>query len=156
MSIIESFLCGDTAFFFILSGGLFLLSVVIALLTTILPRERLAHDVQALSEDNPLAFISPDIAKFRHSFQIKLPRCAVVMPIKGVHDQSYDNWRSQITSMYGGPLDFYFCIESADDPANEASSSATHRVPLLVIICCTNGLGCWCVWGWACGRGWRM
>ena len=118
MSIFESFLCGDTAFFFILSGGLFLLSVVIALLTTILPRERLAHDVQALSEDNPLAFISPDIAKFRHSFQIKLPRCAVVMPIKGVHDQSYDNWRSQITSMYGGPLDFYFCIESADDPAH--------------------------------------
>ena len=40
------------------------------------------------------------------------------MPIKGVHDQSYDNWRSQITSMYGGPLDFYFCIESADDPAH--------------------------------------
>ena len=43
----------------------------------------------------PLAFIAPDIEKFRHSFQIKLPRCGVVMPVKGVHDQSYANWRAQ-------------------------------------------------------------
>ena len=117
-ALIEGLLCSDVPFFFLVCGCLFLLSVILALLTTIMPRERLARDVEALTPENPLAFISPDIAKFRHSFQIKLPRCAVVMPIKGVHDQSYDNWRSQITSMYGGPLDFYFCIESADDPAH--------------------------------------
>ena len=47
--------------------------------------------------ENPLAFISTDIAKFTHSFQRKLPRCGVVMPVKGVHNQSYANWRTQIT-----------------------------------------------------------
>ena len=114
----EAILCGDTAFLFLLLGCMFLLSVILALFITVTPRERLARDVQTLSEDNPLAFISPDIAKFRHSFQISLPRCGVVMPIKGVHDQSYENWRTQITSMYGGPLDFFFCVESVDDPAH--------------------------------------
>jgi len=84
---------------------------------SVLPRERFALNVKLLAEDNPLAFITPDIDKFRHSFQLKLPRCGVVMPVKGVHDQSYANWRAQVTSMYGGPLEFFFCVESEDDPA---------------------------------------
>ena len=117
VSSIEDIVCGDVALFLSFNGALFLLSVLIALARNVLPRERFASQITALLNNNPLAFISPEIEKFRHSFQIKLPRCGVVMPVKGVHDQSYENWRAQITSMYGGPLDFYFCVESEDDPA---------------------------------------
>ena len=70
-----------------------------------------------VSDHSRLAYISPDILKFRHSFQITLPKCAVVLPVKGVRDDSYANWRSQVTSMYGGPLAFLFVVESDDDPA---------------------------------------
>ena len=39
------------------------------------------------------------------------------LPVKGVRDDSYANWQSQVTSMYGGPLDFIFVVEAEDDPA---------------------------------------
>ena len=80
-------------------------------------RASFARRIKSLEKENPLAYIAPDLAKFKHSFQIKLPKCGAVMPVKGVHDQSYANWRAQITSMYGGALEFFFCVESADDPA---------------------------------------
>ena len=115
---LEDALCGDVGTFMAFNGALFLFSVIIALTKTLWPREVFTRGVKALSAENPLAFITPDIEKFRHSFQIRLPRCGVVMPVKGVHEQSYENWRAQITSMYGGALDFYFCIESEDDPAH--------------------------------------
>jgi len=80
-------------------------------------RTTFSKAVEALSKDFPLAFIAPDVEKFRHSFQLTLPTCGVVMPVKGVHGQSYANWRAQITSMYGGALEFFFCVESEEDPA---------------------------------------
>jgi hypothetical protein len=114
---LEALLCNDVTFCLTFMGCLFLFSLLIAMANSVLPRERFALNVKLLAEDNPLAFITPDIDKFRHSFQLKLPRCGVVMPVKGVHDQSYANWRAQVTSMYGGPLEFFFCVESEDDPA---------------------------------------
>ena len=117
-AMLEQLLCNDVTFTLIFIGLLFLVSLVISAANAVLPRDRFARQVQALSEENPLAFITPDIEKFRHSFQVKLPRCGVVMPVKGVHNQSYANWRAQITSMYGGALEFYFCVESEDDPAH--------------------------------------
>ena len=100
----------------------------------------MAREVSALTDENPLAFISPDIAKFRHSFQIKLPRCGVVMPVKGVHDQSYENWRAQITSLYGGPLEFFFCIETEEDPAHPHILRLIGENPDVRIHCLVAGL----------------
>ena len=114
---VESVLCSDVALALVLFGGITITAMGIGLLVIALPRRRFSQDVQALTDNNPLAFITPDIDKFRHSFQTRLPRCGVVMPVKGVHDQSYENWRAQITSMYGGPLEFFFCVESESDPA---------------------------------------
>ena len=118
-ALMESALCNDYTFFFLFLGCLLLFSMCVATFAAVIPRERFARQVKHLTDtENPLAFISTDIAKFTHSFQRKLPRCGVVMPVKGVHNQSYANWRTQITSLYGGPLEFYFCIESEDDPAH--------------------------------------
>ena len=109
--------CSDTASTIMILGGCFVLSLTSAL--SVMSRARLSFSkgVQALSQDFPLAYIEPDVDKFRHSFQLTLPKCGVVMPVKGVHGQSYANWRAQITSMYGGALEFFFCVESNDDPA---------------------------------------
>ena len=89
-------------------AGSFTVVMALGLFGMILSRERFTQGVKSLEDTNPLAFISPDIRKFRHSFQITLPKCAVVMPVKGVREDSYANWRSQVTSMYGGPLSFVF------------------------------------------------
>ena len=98
-------------------AGAFTVMMTIGLFLMILSRERFTQGVKSLEDTNPLAYISPDILKFRHSFQITLPKCAVVLPVKGVRDDSYANWQSQVTSMYGGPLDFIFVVEAEDDPA---------------------------------------
>ena len=134
---IESVLCNDVTFTVLLIGTLFIVSVVIAIATSVLPRERFSRGVSKLSEENPLAFITPDIEKFRHSFQIRLPQCGVVMPVKGVHNQSYANWRAQVTSLYGGPLEFFFCVETKEDPAYPhiqrlQRENPEHRIHLLV------------------------
>ncbi|KAK6158983.1 hypothetical protein DH2020_006297 [Rehmannia glutinosa] len=54
--------------------------------------------------------------------QVKLPRVSVVMPLKGFGEHNLHNWRSQITSLYGGPLEFLFVVESTEDPAYHAIS----------------------------------
>ncbi|KAG5382564.1 hypothetical protein IGI04_034034 [Brassica rapa subsp. trilocularis] len=54
--------------------------------------------------------------------QVQLPRVSVVMPLKGFGEHNLHNWRSQITSLYGGPLEFLFVLESTQDPAYHAVS----------------------------------
>lgn len=100
-----------------MQGIFFAMAFGISQIGVILAREKFRRGVKSLEEENPLAFIAPDVDKFRHSFQISLPKCGVVMPVKGVHGQSYANWRAQVTSMYGGALEFFFVVESEDDPA---------------------------------------
>jgi len=117
MESMETVFCGDVVSALILLGTVWIITMSISLIVIAVPRNKFARQVEQLESVNPLAFIAPDLDKFRHSFQIKLPKCGVVMPVKGVHDQSYDNWRAQITSMYGGALEFFFCVESANDPA---------------------------------------
>jgi hypothetical protein len=48
---------------------------------------------------------------------VVLPGVTVVMPCKGVHSESYQNWTSQVHSQYDGPLEFIFAVESIDDDA---------------------------------------
>ncbi|RZC51411.1 hypothetical protein C5167_019836 [Papaver somniferum] len=71
---------------------------------------------------NFFGFLCQDISELEHSMQIKLPRVSVVMPLKGFGEHNLQNWRSQITSLYGGPLEFLFVVESTEDPAYRAVS----------------------------------
>lgn len=66
---------------------------------------------------NSFAFLCSDINELEHSNQIHLPRVSVIMPLKGFGEHNLHNWRSQITSLYGGPLEFLFVVESTEDPA---------------------------------------
>ncbi|KAK8916318.1 hypothetical protein KSP39_PZI023168 [Platanthera zijinensis] len=66
---------------------------------------------------NSFGFICNDINDLEHSAQVNLPRVSVVMPLKGFGEHNLQNWRSQITSLYGGPLEFLFVVESVNDPA---------------------------------------
>lgn len=67
--------------------------------------------------ENSFAFLYPDINDLEHSVQKKLPHVSVVMPVKGVSEHSISNWKSQVLSLYGGPLEFFFVVESKDDQA---------------------------------------
>ncbi|XP_061951669.1 uncharacterized protein LOC133674526 isoform X2 [Populus nigra] len=71
---------------------------------------------------NSLAFLCQDINELEHSYQANLPRVSVVMPLKGFGEHNLHNWRSQIISLYGGPLEFLFVVESTEDPAYHAVS----------------------------------
>ena len=110
-------LCGDVSVAMMVGGALFTLAITIALVQLAVIRSWFRRRIVRQQESFPLAFITPDAEKLSHESQLTLPKCSVVMPVKGVHDQSYDNWRRVITSMYGGPLAFFFCVEAEDDPA---------------------------------------
>ncbi|XP_015688328.1 uncharacterized protein LOC102715626 isoform X2 [Oryza brachyantha] len=73
-------------------------------------------------DGNSFAFLCDDIGELEHSVQEKLPRVSVIMPLKGFGEHNLQNWRTQITSLYGGPLEFLFVVESKDDPAYHAVS----------------------------------
>lgn len=76
----------------------------------------------SMKRGNSFAFLYRDINELEHSHQINLPRVSVVMPLKGFGEHNLHNWRSQITSLYGGPLEFLFVVESTEDPAYHAVS----------------------------------
>lgn len=73
-------------------------------------------------DGNSFAFLCDNIDELEHSVQENLPRVSVVMPLKGFGEHNLQNWRTQITSLYGGPLEFLFIVESKDDPAYHAVS----------------------------------
>ncbi|KAL1504627.1 hypothetical protein AB1Y20_008410 [Prymnesium parvum] len=120
-------------------GALFMSALTIALASMERVRAKFAQGIKTLEQENPLAFIAPDVSKFRHSYQLTLPKCGVVMPVKGVHGQSYANWRAQITSLYGGQLEFFFCVESEDDPAFPHIQRLQRENPEFRIHLCVAG-----------------
>ncbi|KAG0540629.1 hypothetical protein BDA96_03G425100 [Sorghum bicolor] len=73
-------------------------------------------------DGNSFAFLCDNIDELEHSVQENLPRVSVIMPLKGFGEHNLQNWRTQITSLYGGPLEFLFIVESKDDPAYHAVS----------------------------------
>ena len=87
--------CGPAASTVRLLGAVFMLSMSLAIMVLVIARKRFTEGVKDMQAKNPLAHLEPDVEKFRHSFQISLPTCGVVMPVKGIHGQSYANWRAQ-------------------------------------------------------------
>ncbi|XP_048321111.1 uncharacterized protein LOC107425495 [Ziziphus jujuba] len=75
-----------------------------------------------IRQGNSFSFLCHDINELEHSNQVNLPRVTVVMPLKGFGEHNLHNWRSQITSLYGGPVEFLFVVESTEDPAYRAVS----------------------------------
>ncbi|KAG6523738.1 hypothetical protein ZIOFF_013615 [Zingiber officinale] len=87
-------------------------------------RSRTIHHIKCnIRKGNSFAFICGDINDLEHSAQMNLPGVSVIMPLKGFGEHNLQNWRTQITSLYGGPLEFLFVVESSDDPAYTAVSS---------------------------------
>ncbi|KAJ6799806.1 uncharacterized protein M6B38_203675 [Iris pallida] len=81
--------------------------------------KRMKHNIEG---GNHFAFICEDINDLEHSAQVNLPRVSIIMPLKGFGEHNLQNWRTQITSLYGGPMEFLFVVESTEDPANYAVS----------------------------------
>ncbi|KAL0410598.1 UNVERIFIED_CONTAM: hypothetical protein Slati_3649500 [Sesamum latifolium] len=75
---------------------------------------------ESIKSGNEFAFLCYDINDLEHSNQVNLPRVSVVMPLKGFGEHNLHNWSSQITSLYGGPVEFLFVVESTEDPAYHA------------------------------------
>ncbi|OIW08926.1 hypothetical protein TanjilG_05902 [Lupinus angustifolius] len=76
--------------------------------------KRIKNSVQ---NGNSFVFLCDDIDELEHSNQIKLPKVTVIMPLKGFGEHNLHNWRTQLTSLYGGPLEFLLVVESIEDPA---------------------------------------
>lgn len=83
---------------------------------------------------NSMAFISADTESFSSSKQESLPLVSVILAVKGVGEQGMANWRSQLVTLYGGPVEFLFCMESNLDPAYEAVSALKKEMAGIVEI----------------------
>eukprot|EP00928_Gymnodinium_smaydae_P071762 TRINITY_DN55255_c0_g1_i1.p1 TRINITY_DN55255_c0_g1~~TRINITY_DN55255_c0_g1_i1.p1 ORF type:complete len:518 (-),score=129.75 TRINITY_DN55255_c0_g1_i1:217-1770(-) len=86
---------------------------------------RLRRDSLASTDVEPLRFLAPrgrGESVLRHTLQQALPAVSVVLPVKlsAIKASSpKENWLSQLLTMYGGPVEFVFCVESAEDGAVE-------------------------------------
>ncbi|CAN8271066.1 unnamed protein product [Cochlearia groenlandica] len=120
---ISRFFCSPFAVFVQIQGCMICLSLALGWLLAAYVRNREVKRIKkSMKEGNSLAFLYQDINELEHSRQVKLPRVCVVMPLKGLGEHNLQNWRSQITSLYGGPLEFLFVVESIEDPAYTAVS----------------------------------
>ncbi|KAF7813880.1 Glyco_transf_21 domain-containing protein [Senna tora] len=122
LSLSRSF-CTPTAVFIQIQGCVICLLLAIgwALAASIRNRE-INRIKDKMRKGNSFAFLYQDINELEHSNQVNLPRVTVIMPLKGFGEHNLHNWRSQITSLYGGPLEFLFVVEGTDDPAYHAIS----------------------------------
>ncbi|CAA6669556.1 unnamed protein product [Spirodela intermedia] len=118
--------CSPIAIFIQIQGCIICLTLAIGWTFAAHVRNKVIKRMkQAIEGGNHFAFICEDINDLEHSAQSKLPGLSVIMPVKGFGEHNFQNWRSQITSLYGGPLEFLFVVESVDDPAY-------HGVTLLI------------------------
>ncbi|KAG2323562.1 hypothetical protein Bca4012_059040 [Brassica carinata] len=122
--------CTPFAVFVQIQGCVICLLLALGWLMAAYVRNREIKRIKSsMKAGNSLAFLYQDINELEHSRQAKLPRVSVVMPLKGFGEHNLHNWRSQITSLYGGPLEFLFVLESTEDPAYHAVSRllSTHQ-----------------------------
>ncbi|EKX33759.1 hypothetical protein GUITHDRAFT_147691 [Guillardia theta CCMP2712] len=61
----------------------------------------------------------PSHAKTRKGHKV-----SVILPVKGVHEQTLDNWRTQIKLDHGGETEYFFCMESTQDPVSKRAYKA--------------------------------
>ncbi|KAL4180773.1 hypothetical protein AMTRI_Chr12g234100 [Amborella trichopoda] len=115
--------CSGIAIFIQIQGCLICLVLALGWVFAAYVRNREIRRIKnAIKGGNHFAFLTTDISNLEHGAQVNLPKVSVVMPLKGFGEHNLRNWRSQITSLYGGPLEFLFVVESRDDPAYHAAS----------------------------------
>ncbi|KAL8040539.1 hypothetical protein ABFX02_10G105000 [Erythranthe guttata] len=115
--------CSSMAYFIQIQG--FCICLLLALgwaLASYVRNKEIRRMKESAKRGHHFAFLCHDIDELEHSNQVNLPRVSVVMPLKGFGEHNLHNWRSQITSLYGGPLEFIFVVESTEDPAYHAVS----------------------------------
>ncbi|KAF5458966.1 hypothetical protein F2P56_022958, partial [Juglans regia] len=115
--------CSPLAVFVQIQGCLICLTLAIGWAFAAYVRNREINQMKdSVRHGNSFAFLYHDVNELEHSKQVNLPGVSVVMPLKGFGEHNLHNWRSQITSLYGGPVEFLFVVESIDDPAYHAVS----------------------------------
>nr|KYP67480.1 hypothetical protein KK1_023822 [Cajanus cajan] len=115
--------CAPIAVFFQIQGCLICLILALGWACAAYVRNREIKQMKdCMKMGNSFSFLCHDINELEHSYQVNLPRVTVIMPLKGFGEHNLHNWRSQITSLYGGPIEFLFVVESTDDPAYHAVS----------------------------------
>ncbi|GJM92260.1 hypothetical protein PR202_ga08710 [Eleusine coracana subsp. coracana] len=111
------------AVFIQIQGCLICLILALGWAIAYLVRKKVIRNMRRkIVDGNSFAFLCDDIDELEHSVQKNLPRVSVIMPLKGFGEHNLQNWKTQITSLYGGPLEFLFVLESKDDPAYHAVS----------------------------------
>ncbi|CAL9103453.1 unnamed protein product [Musa acuminata var. zebrina] len=116
--------CSPLAVFIQIQGCIICLTLAVGWGFAAYVRNRVIQRMKLnIANGNSFAFVCEDINDLEHSAQLNLPRVSVIMPLKGFGEHNLQNWRTQITSLYGGPLEFLFVVESAEDPAYHAVSS---------------------------------
>ncbi|KAL5178583.1 hypothetical protein HKD37_01G000068 [Glycine soja] len=75
---------------------------------------------KSMRNGNNFAFLCHDISELEHSNQADLPSVTVIMPLKGFGEHNLHNWKTQLTSLYGGPQEYLLVVESTEDPAYHA------------------------------------
>lgn len=114
-------MCSTFFYFLQLQSSLTLIGIGIAWLWASQSRVRESRRIKAAQRaGNPLAFVNSDVATLSHDKQRQLPKVTVVLAVKGAGEASMANWRSQLVTLYGGQLEYVFCVESKEDPAYEA------------------------------------
>ncbi|CAN6451411.1 unnamed protein product [Victoria cruziana] len=115
--------CSPLAVFVQIQGCVICLTLALGWTLAARVRNRMIEKIKdRIRRGNNFAFLCDDINDLDHYNQTNLPRVSVVMPLKGFGEHNLKNWRTQITSLYGGPLEFLFVVESTDDPAYHAVS----------------------------------
>jgi hypothetical protein len=115
--------CSPFGIFVQIQGYLICLTLALGWACAAYVRNReIRQMMHSMKRGNSFAFLSHNIEDLEHSKQAHLPKVTVVMPLKGFGEHNLHNWRSQITSLYGGPLEFLFMVDSTEDPAYHAVS----------------------------------
>uniref|UniRef100_A0A5B7ABC0 ceramide glucosyltransferase n=1 Tax=Davidia involucrata TaxID=16924 RepID=A0A5B7ABC0_DAVIN len=113
--------CSPLAIFIQIQGYFICLTLAVGWACAAYVRSREIRQMKdSMKGGNSFAFLFHDINNLEHYNQANLPGVSVVMPLKGFGEHNLHNWRSQITSLYGGPLEFLFVVESTEDPAYHA------------------------------------
>ncbi|CAI5515271.1 unnamed protein product [Closterium sp. Naga37s-1] len=75
------------------------------------------------------------MSRLSYDEQRQLPKVSVVLAVKGsIGEAGMDNWRSQLVTLYGGAVEYIFCVESEDDPAYFAVQSLQKEMKGVVDI----------------------
>ncbi|CAI7903129.1 unnamed protein product [Closterium sp. NIES-54] len=132
----SSLLCHPGLFLLQLQASLILIGLGIAWLWASQSRIKETTRIRSAQKSgNPFAFVDVEMSRLSYDEQRQLPKVSVVLAVKGsIGEAGMDNWRSQLVTLYGGAVEYIFCVESEDDPAYFAVQSLQKEMKGVVDI----------------------